>query len=71
LPQGEVGEDGRLTAEALAGEIHPLISGNDAVALGLISEGYRTKSMYCAYKFACIQIASAAFIRAATRSPIA
>ena len=35
----------------MEGEIHPLISGHDAVALGLIEEAYRKKSMYCAYKF--------------------
>ena len=49
--QGEVGKDGRLTAEEMEGEVHPLISGPDAVALGLISESYRQRSMYCAYKF--------------------
>jgi len=31
-------------------EKHPLISGEDAVRLNLISEGYRKTSMYCAYK---------------------
>ena len=51
LHQGEVGADGRLLEHELEGELHPLINGQDAVALGLITESYRTKSMYCAYKF--------------------
>ncbi|KAL1495816.1 hypothetical protein AB1Y20_016676 [Prymnesium parvum] len=47
----EADEDGRLPESKLdSQEKHPLISGEDAVRLNLISEGYRKTSMYCAYK---------------------
>lgn len=44
--------DGRLAAHELDGdEKHALIDACDAVQLGLITDGHRKNSLFCAYKF--------------------
>jgi len=43
--------DGRLALSELEGdEKHSIVSGQDAVDMGLIKEGYRKNSMFCAYR---------------------
>ena len=50
--KAEVLDDGALAEHQLVGEEkHALIDGKDAVDRGFITESYRTKSMFCAYKF--------------------
>ena len=53
--EADLEADGRLARHELDwsedAEKHALIDGADAVTKGLISEEYRSHSMYCAYKF--------------------